>query len=589
MATTKVISQVIMRGTPVSSGVAHGVVRHVGGRFEEPDQRKIVQRNVVTEIDRFRHAISSTRTELEGLVARLDSAEDESAREILEMHLMLLDDSTLNDQVQRSIREDLDCAEYAYYRVVRRCMESFQKMSDAYFRERALDIRDVAQRVLRHLRGEPFCEDGDEQPAICIAHDLTPSETAQLDRTKVLGFAIEHGSRTSHTAIVARSLGLPAVVQLHGICDALHTGDHVLLDGDAGLLIVNPTDETLSRYRALELDIERREARFQGKAHEPAVTLDGTRIAVAANAEFVEELAPIHSSGAEGVGLFRTEFLYLENPDAAEEKLSAVYSRVVQSLSPQLVIFRTLDLGGDKLDPNNLDDPESNPFLGWRGIRVSLARTDFFKRQLRAILTASAHGSVGIMYPMVCSAHEVVVANQLLAECRAELIAEGIAVADKVQIGAMIEIPSAAVTADLIAPHVDFFSIGTNDLIQYTLAVDRVNERVADLYKPTHPAVLRLIRQVVEASRRSGVWVGMCGEMAGDVSLTPLLLGLGLDELSAASSQVAKVKHAIRALNTEECRTLVESALGETDSKIILEKTVAVARRCYPELFEGQA
>ena len=577
-----------MRGTPVSSGVAHGVVRHVGGRFEEPDRRKILPRGVVTEIDRFRHAIGSTREELEGLVARLDSAEDESAREILEMHLMLLDDSTLNDQVQRSIREDLDCADFAYYRVVRRCMESFQKMSDAYFRERALDIRDVAQRVLRHLRGEPFSEDGDEQPAICIAHDLTPSETAQLDRTKVLGFAIEHGSRTSHTAIVARSLGLPAVVQLHGICDALHTGDHVLLDGDAGLLIVNPSDDTLARYRALELDAERRQARFQSEAHEPAITLDGVRITVAANAEFVEELDHIRSSGAEGVGLFRTEFLYLENPDAAEEKLATVYSRVVQALSPQLVIFRTLDLGGDKLDPNNLDDPESNPFLGWRGIRVSLARTEFFKRQLRAILRASAHGSVGIMYPMVCSAHEVILANALLAECRAELVNEGIAVAEKVQIGAMIEIPSAAVTADLIVPHVDFFSIGTNDLIQYTLAVDRVNERVADLYKPTHPAVLRLIKQVIGASRPANVWVGMCGEMAGDVSLTPLLVGLGLDELSAASSQVAKVKHAIRALNTEECKSLVETALAEPDSKVILEKTVALAKRCYPELFEGQ-
>ena len=543
-------AEIILQGIPVSSGVAHGVVRHVGGRFEEPDRRKIHPRAVVPEIDRYRHAVNSTRLELEGLV---------------EKHLMVLDDSTITEKVQRSIREDLDCAEFSYFWVVRRCMDSFQKMPDAYFRERALDIRDVAQRVLRHLRGEPFTEDGDEQPAICIAHDLTPSETAQLDRSKVLGFAIEHGSRTSHTAIVARSLGLPAVVQLHGVCDALHTGAHVLLEGDAGLLIVRPTEETLTRYRALELDIERRAARFQGRAHESAVTLDGTRITVAANAEF----------------------LYLENPDAAEEKLTNVYVRVVQALAPKLVIFRTLDLGGDKLDPASLEDPEANPFLGWRGIRVSLARRDFFKRQLRAILRASAHGNVGIMYPMVCSAQEVILANELVAECREELLAEGKAVAEKVQLGAMIEIPSAAVTADLIVPHVDFFSIGTNDLIQYTLAVDRVNERVADLYKPTHPAVLRLIKQVVEASRGAGVWVGMCGEMAGDVQLTPLLIGLGLDELSAASGQVAKVKHAIRALDRADCAELVSNALQCDDPAQILELCQAVAQRCYPELFES--
>lgn len=588
MPNTDTRSEIILRGTPVSSGVADGVVRHVGGRFEEPDRRKVLPRAVVTEVDRYRHAINSTRLELEGLVSKLDTQDDSSPREILEMHLMLLDDSSINDQVQRAVREDLDCAEYAYYRVVRRCMESFQKMPDAYFRERALDIRDVAQRVLRHLRGEPYTDGGGEQPAICIAHDLTPSETAQLDRSKVLGFAIEHGSRTSHTAIVARSLGLPAVVQLHGVCDALHTGDHVLLDGDAGLLIVNPTEETLSRYRARELDNERRDAQFLGGAREPAVTTDGIRIVVAANAEFVEELDHIRASGAEGVGLFRTEFLYLENPDAAEEKLAGLYTRVVESLSPQLVIFRTLDLGGDKLDPTSIEDPEANPFLGWRGIRVSLARREFFKRQLRAILRASAHGSVGIMYPMISGLHEVIIANEILAECRNELAAAGVAVAAKVQVGAMIEVPSAAVTADLIVPHVDFFSIGTNDLVQYTIAVDRVNDRVADLYKPTHPAVLRLVKQVVDASNLAGVWVGMCGEMAGDVALIPLLVGLGLDELSASSGQVAKVKHAIRKLTAADCRALVERTLRHSDAAMIFQESRALAQQCYPELFEGQ-
>ncbi len=586
MVKTKALTEHIFRGTPVSGGVAHGVVRLVGERFEEPIVRRIPSKQLKAEWARFTHAVESTRLELQDLMQRLDGDADRSAREILEMHLLVLADSMIQEPVEKAINEQHECAESAYYRVARECMNSFQRMPDAYFRERALDIRDVAQRVLRHLRGEQLDKAGHEKPAICIAHDLTPSETAQLDRTKVLGFAIEHGSKTSHTAIVARSLGLPAVVHLHGICEALHTAEHVLLDGDDGLLILNPTEKTIAHYKARELKAERREARLNLDCRAPAVTLDGRRITVGANAEFVEELKHIQDSGAEGIGLFRTEFLYLENPNASEERLSKVYCKVVQTLSPELVIFRTLDLGGDKLDPANAVEKEANPFLGWRGIRVSLSKRDFFKRQLRAILRASAHGPVGIMYPMVCCAQEVIIANQLLAECREELAQLNVPMADTVQVGAMIEIPSAATIADLITPHVDFFSIGTNDLIQYTLAVDRVNERVADLYQPTHPAVLRLIKNVVAASANKKIWVGMCGEMAGDIVLTPLLIGLGLDELSASSGQVPKVKHAVRKLNTIECSELLQQALQEPDAAKILRMSADVAWRAYPELFE---
>ena len=574
----------VFRGTAVSPGFAIGVVRHVGATFEEPQARKVPAAHVEYEVVRFRTAIKSTRRELEGLISQLDGPIDREAREVLDMHLLVLEDSALMDPVEAAIQEDHDCAEAAYFRVARLHMEAFQRMTDAYFRERALDIRDVAQRVLRHLHGKPLEEKEVGAPAICISLDLTPSETANLDRTQVLGFAIEHGSKTSHTAIVARSLGLPAVVHLHGICKELHTNDIVLLDGHAGLLILNPREETRARYTALiEAERLRREL-LESECREPAVTLDGRRIAVGANVEFIEELRQIPTSGAEGIGLFRTEFLYLEDRHTGEARLTETYITVAASAAPELVIFRTLDLGGDKLDPGN--EVEANPFLGWRGIRVSLTRKDFFKRQLRAILKASAHGNVAIMYPMISSVQEVIAANSLVEECRRELCAEGIAVAERVQVGAMIEVPSAATTSDLIAPHVDFFSIGTNDLTQYTLAVDRVNERVADLYQPTHPGVLRLIKTVVESAHRQKIWTGMCGEMAGDVSVMPLLLGLGLDELSAATSQVARVKHAVRKLDYAACVALANELMRESDPEVIWRKSAEMAAHAYPELFK---
>jgi phosphotransferase system enzyme I (PtsI) len=301
----------------------------------------------------------------------------------------------------------------------------------------------------------------------------------------------------------------------------------------------------------------------------------------------VEELPHVCQCGAEGVGLFRTEFLYLENPESSEERLTEVYTDVVKAVTPQPVIFRTLDLGGDKLDPAYASEQEDNPFLGWRGIRVSLVKREAFCRQLRAMLRASLHGPIGVMYPMVSSVSEVLEANALLAECQAALEREGMSFPHAIQRGAMIEIPGAAAIADLLALHVDFFSIGTNDLTQYTLAVDRVNERVSDLYQPTHPAVLRLVRQVVEAAHQRNVWVGMCGEMAGDVSVTPLLVGLGLDELSAASSQVPMVKHAIRALDAAACAGLVAEAMGEADASKIQQLTLDFATRHYGELFDG--
>lgn len=574
----------IFHGTPVSGGVAHGVVRHVGGNFEPPPMRRIVMGKVDEELVRFRKAIAETRKELEGLIELLDAGHDQHTKEILEMHIMVLDDNFVREQVETAVREGLEGAESAYHRVVKNCIDSFNRMPDAYLRERALDIKDVALRVLRHLRGDDGRYDDEGPSAICVAHDLTPSETVQLDRHKTLGFAVELGSRTSHTAIVARALGLPAVVRLRGIVDALQPGDVVLLDGNEGILIQHPSPETIERYMARAAVEEANEQKLMAGGVGPAITVDGTRVQVGANMEFVEELPLIEECGAEGVGLFRTEFLFLEDPNASEEKLTEVYTQVAAAVAPQQVIFRTLDVGGDKLGEYDRE-PEQNPFLGWRGIRVSLSRPEAFKKQLRAILRASCHGNVAIMYPMISGVAEVLEANRLLAECREELLKQGVNVCSKVQIGAMIEVPSAAAIADLLAPHVDFFSIGTNDLVQYTLAVDRVNEHVSDLYQQTHPAVLRLIKSVVDAAHKAKIWVGMCGEMAGDVTLTPLLVGLGLDELSASSSHVAAVKLAIRKLDVRECQKLVEEAMKDGDALNIHRKVCEYAMCKYPELF----
>lgn len=574
----------VFRGTPVSRGVAYGKARVIDATFDAPHSRLIQHHEVEEELELFHAALSRTRVELEGLIDRLDEKEDRHAREILEMHIMVLEDGVVREQVERIVRDEKECAECAYFRVVKNCMASFQRIPDAYLRERALDIKDVAKRVLRQLRGDHDALDEDGPPAIYIAHDLTPSETAQLDRTRVLGFAVELGSKTSHTAIIARSLGLPAVVRLHDVLDELRQGDDVLMDGNEGLLIINPTEQTRARYREKEAISEAKEAKLLLGSGAPAVTKDGVRITVAANAEFVEEMPHIKDCGAEGVGLFRTEFLYLENPRTSEKQLTNLYSEVVKAAAPDLVVFRTLDLGGDKLEPATMDDSEENPFLGWRGIRVSLAMREMFKQQLRAMLKASIHGPIAIMYPMVSSVGEVIAANKLLTECQDELRGEGFEVPETVLKGAMIEIPSAATIADLLARHVDFFSIGTNDLVQYTLAVDRVNERVSYLYQPTHPAVLRLIKSVVEAAHAAKIWVGMCGEMAGDISMTPLLIGLGLDELSAICPQVAKVKHAIRHLNAAACRELLNKALMEEDPIVIQRMSLEFAGQHYAEL-----
>ncbi len=571
---------------PVSGGMAHGVVHVLKDHFDEPEPETIPPERADAELERLRRALDTTREEILALQSQMIEGGGVVEADIFEAHLLILEDESLLKQVEKRVRVEWLNVDYAYYQLMLKNINALRRMSDPYLRERFLDIKDVTQRVMRHLRGELLETPMFDHPVIVVARDLTPSDTVQLDRGKVLGFAVETGSAVSHAAIIARSLDVPAVVRLAGISEELHSGDVVLLDGDSGLLILNPSESTLDESRQREAEAEEREDALLLRRHEPAVTRDGQPVLLGVNAEFLDEIPVIKDSGAEEVGLFRTEFLHLADPDASEDWLADAYRQVLEAMAPQLVIFRTLDLGGDKVEDSYLQNPEPNPFLGWRGIRLSLGRRDFFKRQLRALLRASSGGRTGIMFPMVSAVQEIIEARKLLAECQSELAGAGFEPPQQVLIGAMIEVPGAALAAEAIGRQVDFFSLGTNDLVQYTLAVDRLNARVADLYQPTHPAVLRLIEMTVEAGQKCGIRVGICGEIAAEIALTPLLLGLGLRELSVSAAQVARVKEAVRSLDAGECRALWQSLRGDPDAAGVQQRSRELAQRCYPDLFE---
>jgi phosphotransferase system enzyme I (PtsI) len=407
-----------------------------------------------------------------------------------------------------------------------------------------------------------------------------------MNRERVLGIATDLGSRTSHTAIMARSLNIPAIVGLHNATEKLETGQHVLLDGTDGLLIVDPTPETFARYGELESKRVQITQKLAELRETKSTTRDGRHIVLSANIELPGDVDAVAANGAEGIGLYRTEFLYLNRTTLpTEDEQYETYRKVAERVSPDPLIIRTFDLGGDKLAPGAADvGDELNPFLGWRAIRFCLENIDIFKTQLRAILRASAVGNVKIMFPMISGVGELRRALSVLAECKEELRRTGSTFSDTTEVGAMIEIPSAALSADILAREVDFFSIGTNDLIQYAIAVDRVNERIAHLYEPTHPAVLRLLKMIADAARANDIWVGVCGEMAGDIALIPLLLGLGMDELSAGATLVPRVKRAVQSLTIPECRQLVDEALELQTPSEILARCLELAGKRYGDL-----
>jgi phosphotransferase system enzyme I (PtsI) len=573
-------------GAPVSPGIAKGIAWVYHHEELVAPHYVIKAERVEEELRRFEDALLLTRGQIQQLQNRIAGSIGTEDAAVFDAHLLLVEDRMLIDEVVRSVKRDLVNVESVFAQVAGKYAKTLSEIDDPYLRERAVDIQDVSRRVMHNLLGRQQDLEADvSEPHIIVAHNLTPSDTAQFDRDLVLGMGMEIGSRTSHTAIMARSLKIPGVVGLHSITHEVATGDYVLLDGYNGLLICNPSKTTLEEYALIENERNQVERQLGSLRETECKTLDGSHIVLSANIEMPDDVPLVKESGAEGVGLFRTEFFYINRTELpSEEAQYQAYRSVSESLAPAPVIIRTLDLGGDKqMSALNLPE-ELNPFLGWRAIRYCLEELDVFKAQIRAILRASVLGNVRMMYPMISGVEEVRRANSILEECKAELRAEGKPFDENLEVGAMIEIPSAAISSDLIAREVDFFSIGTNDLIQYTIAVDRLNARIAHLYQPTHPAILRLIRTTVESARAHGIWVGVCGEMAGEVVLTPLLLGLGVTELSAGSAMVPRVKRAVQSLDMTVCRRLVEEVSGMDSAQKIYSACDAVARAHYADL-----
>ena len=578
--------EIRFEGIGVSPGIAFGSVHVVREDMDEVVRYQIAPAQVTDEIGRFETGLIQTRMQILEMQQRLAESIGAKDAAIFDAHLLVVEDRTLIDEVLRKLKTDLCNVEWAFQEVATRYAQTLSKIDDPYLRERALDIQDVTKRVIRNLQGKaPKTFLSLTQPHILVAHNLTPSDTASMSRDYVLGVATDLGSRTSHAAILARSLNIPAVLGLHDITAKLETGQHVLVDGSDGWLIVNPTSETLECYKQIESRRAKVTAQLKQLRETTSITRDGRHIVLSANIELPEDVDAVAANGAEGIGLYRTEFLYLNRETLpSEDEQYETYGKVAERVRPNPLIIRTFDLGGDKLAGAVDVVDELNPFLGWRAIRFCLENQDIFKTQLRAILRASAVGNVKVMFPMISGLAELRRAMAVLRQCKEQLRSSKIDMAERIEVGAMVEIPSAAICANALAPEVDFFSIGTNDLIQYALAVDRVNEKVAYLYEPTHPAILRLLKMIADAAHANQIWVGVCGEMAGDVALVPFLLGLGVDELSAAATLVPRVKRAVQSLTIPECRELVEEALKLNTASEILERCLQLADSRYEDL-----
>ena len=573
-------------GVPAAPGIARGPIHVFSIETDDVVRYHVAPANVPDEIARFENALIQTRAQILEMQQQIAEAIGAKDAGIFDAHLLVVEDQTLIDEVLRKLEADHCNVEFTFQEVANRYIESLSRIDDPYLRERAVDIQDVTRRVIRNLQGKsprPFLTIN--EPHILVAHNLTPSDTATMNREVVRGLVLDLGSRTSHTAIMAQSLGIPAVVGLHDATETLETGTPALIDGYHGLLIVHPSEETLREYAEMERQKGAIAERLTELRETKSTTRDGRHIVLSANIELPDEVDAVLANGAEGVGLYRTEFLYLNQTTLpTEEEQFEVYRTVAQRVAPDPLIIRTLDLGGDKISDGIENGDELNPFLGWRAIRFCLENLDIFKAQLRAILRASVGANVKMMFPMISGLDEVRRGLQIVEECKSELRREGRPFHDELEIGVMIEVPTAAIMADRLAREVDFFSIGTNDLIQYSVAIDRTNERVAHLYEPSHPSVVRLLKMVADAAHANNIWVGVCGEMAGEVLFTPLLLGLGMDELSAGATIVPRVKNAVQRLSMTECQTLVEEVLELDTPAAVLARCTEMATRHYGEL-----
>lgn len=559
----------MVKGIAASSGIAIGKVF----KLESPviSVTNALKGSVEEEKARFTSALEKTVSDINLVKERASANLSEDELAIFDAHLMMAQDPEYASQIVDMIGEG-NSADYSCKTVSDNMIAMFESMDNDYFRERAADIKDVSYRLLCNILGLQIPDlTAINEEVIIVAHDLTPSDTASLNKTYTLGFCTAVGGRTSHSAIMARSLEIPAVVGTGNILESCNNGDMMILDAIDGLAIINPDEEELVAYKAKrEAFLAEKEA-LKVLVHQKSVTVDGHEVELAGNIGGPNDVEGVLNNGGEGVGLFRTEFLYMNSTVdfPTEEEQFEAYKAVLEGMKGKKVVVRTLDIGGDKkLDYFSFPE-EMNPFLGYRAIRFCLDRTDVFRTQLRALIRASVYGRLCIMFPMIATIQEFLDAKAIFEEEKAKLVSEGVAVAEKIEVGMMVEIPASAVLADQFAKHADFFSIGTNDLIQYSMAADRMSEKVSYLYQPLNPSILRLVKMTIEGAHKNGKWVGMCGEMAGDAMAAPLLLGLGLDEFSMSATSILRARKIINGLSYEEMKELSAKAVGcETEAQV---------------------
>ncbi|MEI8348771.1 MAG: phosphoenolpyruvate--protein phosphotransferase [Candidatus Omnitrophota bacterium] len=557
-----------LKGIGASGGVGIAKALLLGREELTIPKTKILHEDISREIYRLEEALIETRKEISLLQKKILQDLGFDHAKIFEAHLLVLEDRVLIEDIIQQIKMKKVNVEHAFSQSIKKYVDTLLKLDDEYLRERVIDIEDVSRRVLKKLLKKENVSSHDfKEKVIIVAHDLSPSQTASLPKENIVGFVSDVGGRTSHTSIIARSLGIPAVVGVEVATQHIKSGEKIIIDGSDGSVIVSPNEKILKDYQRKLLRITKGSKTIHVSKLK-ACTKDSREVIVSANVELPEELALAHEFGAEGIGLYRTEYMFLGRQTLPlEEEQFRAYSNVAKKIKPYSVIIRTIDIGGDKFLSQPQVPTEMSPFLGWRAIRFCLARPDIFKGQLRAILRASAEGNVKIMFPMISGIEELREAKKVLEECKKELKKEGKAFDEKISVGTMIEVPSAALTADVLAKESDFFSIGTNDLIQYSLAIDRANEKVAYLYEPGHPAVLKLIKSVIEIAHENNIWVGMCGEMAGEPLFAFLSLGLELDEFSMPPPYVPRIKELIKHVTFEEARVVAERALSLSTAK----------------------
>ncbi|EGJ0329326.1 phosphoenolpyruvate-protein phosphotransferase PtsI [Salmonella enterica] len=574
----------MISGILASPGIAFGKALLLKEDEIVIDRKKISADKVDQEVERFLSGRAKASAQLEAIKTKAGETFGEEKEAIFEGHIMLLEDEELEQEIIALIKDKHMTADAAAHEVIEGQATALEELDDEYLKERAADVRDIGKRLLRNILGLAIIDlSAIQEEVILVAADLTPSETAQLNLQKVLGFITDAGGRTSHTSIMARSLELPAIVGTGSVTSQVKNGDYLILDAVNNQVYVNPTNDVIEQLRAVQEQVATEKAELAKLKDLPAITLDGHQVEVCANIGTVRDVEGAERNGAEGVGLYRTEFLFMDR-DAlpTEEEQFAAYKAVAEACGSQAVIVRTMDIGGDKELPYMNLPKEENPFLGWRAVRIAMDRKEILRDQVRAILRASAFGKLRIMFPMIISVEEVRALRKEIEIYKQELRDEGKAFDESIEIGVMVETPAAATIARHLAKEVDFFSIGTNDLTQYTLAVDRGNDMISHLYQPMSPSVLNLIKQVIDASHAEGKWTGMCGELAGDERATLLLLGMGLDEFSMSAISIPRIKKIIRNTNFEDAKVLAEQALAQptTDelmtlvNKFIEEKTI---------------